>query len=82
MDRHVGSSTEAGEVHRRPSNNEVLQEKMPSRSEQKNIDFSKEKKAALRARYVYGIIFLITNLKAWFFRDYGQKVLSNFESEH
>ncbi|XP_050215666.1 uncharacterized protein LOC126666833 isoform X2 [Mercurialis annua] len=37
-----------------------------------------KKKKPLQARYVYGIIFFITNLKAWFFRDYGQKILFQY----
>ncbi|XP_065864893.1 uncharacterized protein [Euphorbia lathyris] len=39
---------------------------------------SRERHKSLRARFVYGIIFLVMNLKAWFFRDYGQKILSKF----
>lgn len=41
-----------------------------------SIDYSVDKKNSLRARYVYGLIFLITNLLAWLIRDYGQKVLA------
>ncbi|XP_047312230.1 uncharacterized protein LOC124915536 [Impatiens glandulifera] len=35
-------------------------------------DWSIQKRNALRARYTYGIIFLLQNLIAWFVRDYGQ----------
>lgn len=41
-----------------------------------STDYSVDKKNSLRARYVYGLIFLITNLLAWLIRDYGQKVLA------
>ncbi|KAF8014320.1 hypothetical protein BT93_H0228 [Corymbia citriodora subsp. variegata] len=44
-------------------------------SEPKSTAFSNERKKSLRARYYYGIIFLLTNLVAWFVRDYGQKVI-------
>lgn len=50
-------------------------EEGPVPLEQKRFDHLAERKEALRARYVYGIIFLITNLCAWFVRDYGQRVL-------
>ncbi|KAM1087352.1 hypothetical protein ACFX2B_012740 [Malus domestica] len=43
--------------------------------EQKRIDYLAAKKKSLRARYIYGVIFLFTNLCAWFIRDYGQGVL-------
>ncbi|KAK0606645.1 hypothetical protein LWI29_002049 [Acer saccharum] len=57
----------AGDVHIRSSNSEIVQ--------QKSIDCSAEKWKSLRARYIYGILFLVTNLSAWFIRDYAQKVL-------
>ncbi|XP_039033634.1 probable serine incorporator [Hibiscus syriacus] len=38
------------------------------------MDCSEERKKSLRARYIYGIIFLVTNLTAWFIRDYGQTI--------
>lgn len=44
--------------------------------EQKSLFYYKEKNKSLRARYVYGTIFLIINLCAWFIRDYAQKALS------
>lgn len=43
--------------------------------EQKRIDYLAAKKKSLQARYIYGVIFLFTNLCAWFIRDYGQRVL-------
>ncbi|KAK3187774.1 hypothetical protein Dsin_027335 [Dipteronia sinensis] len=58
---------EAGDVHIRSSNSEIVQHK--------SIDCSAEKSKSLRARYLYGILFLVTNLSAWFIRDYAQKVL-------
>ncbi|CAI9117941.1 OLC1v1019433C2 [Oldenlandia corymbosa var. corymbosa] len=43
--------------------------------EQKSYENLVYKKKSLRARYAYGTIFLIMNLIAWFFRDYGDKIL-------
>ncbi|XP_020541421.1 probable serine incorporator [Jatropha curcas] len=40
--------------------------------------YSQEKRKSLRARFINGFIFLIMNLKAWFIRDYGQKVIAYF----
>ncbi|XP_077229016.1 serinc-domain containing serine and sphingolipid biosynthesis protein [Tasmannia lanceolata] len=40
-----------------------------------HANYSVEKKNSLQARYAYGFIFLLTNLMAWFVRDYGHKVL-------
>ncbi|KAH0930233.1 hypothetical protein HID58_015960 [Brassica napus] len=44
--------------------------------EQKSLFYHQEKKKSLRARYIYGTIFLIINLCAWFIRDYAQKALT------
>lgn len=77
MDQYARPA-EAGAVNIRPSNSGVPQGGVNSPLEQKRIDYSREKKKTLQARYIYGIIFLIINLKAWFFRDYGQRVLSHF----
>ena len=44
--------------------------------EQKSLFYHQEKKKLLRARYIYGTIFLIINLCAWFIRDYAQKALT------
>lgn len=43
--------------------------------QQKSMECSIKSKSSLRARYSYGIIFLITNLIAWFVRDYGERAL-------
>lgn len=43
--------------------------------QQKSMEYSIKSKRSSRARYSYGIIFLITNLIAWFVRDYGERVL-------
>ncbi|PRQ36897.1 putative serine incorporator/TMS membrane protein [Rosa chinensis] len=58
-----------------PTGEVILWEVVPVSLEQRRSDHLTERKKALRARYVYGIIFLITNLCAWFVRDYGQRVL-------
>lgn len=44
--------------------------------QQKSLFYYQEKNKSLRARYVYGTIFLIINLCAWFIRDYAQKALA------
>ncbi|KAF9606715.1 hypothetical protein IFM89_028091, partial [Coptis chinensis] len=41
--------------------------------EWENFECSTERKKSIHARYVYGFIFLLTNLMAWLIRDYGQK---------
>ncbi len=33
------------------------------------------------ARYIYGILFLFTNILAWMVRDYSHKALSSFSSK-
>lgn len=53
----------------------VPREEVPESLEHKRINYMAERKRSLRARYAYGIIFLITNLWAWFVRDYAQRVL-------
>lgn len=40
------------------------------------------KKGPLQARYVYGFIFLITNLLAWAIRDYAHKAPSLIRCEN
>ncbi|KAF7131687.1 hypothetical protein RHSIM_Rhsim09G0046500 [Rhododendron simsii] len=47
---------------------------LPGNLEQKSVEFSEKRKESLRARYLYGIIFLLANLIAWCDRDYGQKL--------
>lgn len=44
-------------------------------SMEKKVQFSVMKKKSLRARYAYGVIFLLTNVIAWLFRDYGERIL-------
>ncbi|CAL1384404.1 unnamed protein product [Linum trigynum] len=80
MGRRDLRSVEAGSLHVSSSTIVPQQEgqEVPDQLQAKRFDHSVAKRAALRARYVYCIIFLLTNLKAWFFRDYGQKVLSQF----
>ncbi|GMY26908.1 probable serine incorporator [Fagus crenata] len=70
-------AVEGAEVNIRPRNSEIVsQEEVSGSLEQKNlVDYSAERKKSLRARYSYGIIFLVTNLIAWFIRDYGQRLL-------
>ncbi|GFP79834.1 probable serine incorporator [Phtheirospermum japonicum] len=43
-----------------------------SASGQKNIKCSVRKTKSLRARYAYGVVFLLMNIIAWLFRDYGE----------
>lgn len=43
--------------------------------EKKSVEYSLERRKSLQARYIYGFLFLLTNLMAWFMRDYGHKVL-------
>lgn len=50
--------------------------------EQKSMDYSAERKKSMRARYIYGVIFLIPNLCAWVVRDYGQVVLPQFHCKY
>ncbi|KAK9725551.1 hypothetical protein RND81_05G153000 [Saponaria officinalis] len=59
---------------RRGSEAVYLEELSRSR-QKKRIDISVERRRTLRARYYYGVIFLITNLVAWFIRDYIQRVV-------
>ena len=49
-------------------------EELPSLG-QKDIKCSARKKKSLRARYAYGVVFLLTNIIAWLFRDYGERIL-------
>jgi hypothetical protein len=37
-------------------------------------DYAIERNKSLHSRYYFGVIFLIMNLVAWFFRDYGQSI--------
>ncbi|XP_073102252.1 uncharacterized protein [Elaeis guineensis] len=42
---------------------------------QESAIYSVKRKQSLQARYIYGFIFFLTNLWAWFVRDYGHKFL-------
>ncbi|TKY53626.1 Serine incorporator 3 [Spatholobus suberectus] len=53
----------------------MLEEEVIASLELKKVHYAVERKKSLQARYYFGIIFLIMNLVAWFFRDYGQSVL-------
>lgn len=44
--------------------------------QQKSLFYYQERNKSLKARYVYGTIFLVINLCAWFIRDYAQKALA------
>ncbi|PWA81573.1 serinc-domain containing serine and sphingolipid biosynthesis protein [Artemisia annua] len=46
--------------------------------QQRSIECLLRKKKSLRARFMYGIIFSLVNLVAWFLRDYGQRVSLHF----
>ncbi|KAL6971158.1 hypothetical protein U1Q18_030838, partial [Sarracenia purpurea var. burkii] len=47
---------------------------LPGALEQKSVECLEQRKQSLRARYLYGIIFLLANLIAWCVRDYVQKI--------
>ncbi|XVF65027.1 hypothetical protein PTKIN_Ptkin09bG0213800 [Pterospermum kingtungense] len=69
------AAVEASVIHISSSNSELVQRvKASFEAKINNVDCSEERKKSLRARYFYGIIFLITNLTAWFIRDYGRTV--------
>ncbi|KAK3029531.1 hypothetical protein RJ639_038490, partial [Escallonia herrerae] len=76
----MGDSAEAVEgkvVEIKISNGEAVQlEELRLILEQKSLVCSINRKKSLRARFSYGIIFLLTNLIAWCVRDYGQRVSS------
>ncbi|PPD99464.1 hypothetical protein GOBAR_DD03510 [Gossypium barbadense] len=65
-----GAAVEATVIQVSSSNSELVQRVEASFEAMNNVDCSEERKKSLRARYFYGIIFLITNLTAWFIRDY------------
>ncbi|KAL2230182.1 UNVERIFIED_CONTAM: Serine incorporator 2 [Sesamum indicum] len=56
-------------------NNGSSQSEEQPASGQKSVKCSVRKKKSLRARYAYGVIFLLTNIIAWLFRDYGERIL-------
>ncbi|XVF38095.1 hypothetical protein REPUB_Repub20aG0068500 [Reevesia pubescens] len=65
------AEVEASEIHLSSTNSQLVQASLEPKN---NVDCYEERKKSLRARYFYGIIFLVTNLTAWFIRDYGQTV--------
>jgi len=67
-------TTEATHANLRDTQS-VLQVEAVAYLELNRVDYAVERKKSLRARYYFGIIFLIMNFIAWFFRDYGQGVL-------
>lgn len=73
MDEHGQNVEPMGtETTRRGVNEGSQSEEMP----QTDVKCSARKKKSLRARYAYGVIFLLTNIIAWLFRDYGEKILT------
>lgn len=74
MDEH-GRSVDPTMTETSPRENGGSQgEELPG-SGQNNVKCSIRKKKSLRARYAYGVIFLLTNVIAWLFRDYGERIL-------
>ncbi|KAL1078505.1 hypothetical protein V6Z11_D10G163900 [Gossypium hirsutum] len=69
-----GAAVEATVIQVSSSNSELVQRVEASFEAMNNVDCSEERKKSLRARYFYDIIFLITNLTAWFIRDYGHTI--------
>lgn len=74
MDEH-GRSVEPTMTETSSRNNGGSQDEELAGSGQTNVKCSARKKKSLRARYAYGVIFLLTNIIAWLFRDYGEKIL-------
>ncbi|XP_010264010.1 PREDICTED: serine incorporator 3 isoform X2 [Nelumbo nucifera] len=62
-------------VRANPTSSDVITCEEKNAYTGKSVLYSIERKKSLQARYVYGFIFLLTNLIAWFFRDYGHKIL-------
>lgn len=71
------SDPEARVIEIKLSNSEIILLKEHYASQQKSIECLVKRKKSQRARYSYGIIFLLTNLIAWAVRDYGQIVFSD-----
>lgn len=72
-------AVEDGMVEIKLSNNVVTEQSTQQQcgdSEQNsnNNQYLAKRNKSMRVRYIYGIIFLITNFVAWFFRDYGEGV--------
>lgn len=69
-------AVEDGMVENKVINNITQQlDEQCSTLEQKHYECMDKRKRSLKSRYIYGIVFLITNLIAWFFRDYGERLL-------
>lgn len=71
------SDPEARVIEIKLSNSEVTLLREHYLAQQKSIECLVKRKKSQRARYSYGIIFLLTNLIAWAVRDYGQIVFSD-----
>ncbi|KAL0388277.1 UNVERIFIED_CONTAM: Serine incorporator 2 [Sesamum radiatum] len=70
-----GGSLEPRMMEPELRNNGSSQSEEQPASGQKSVKCSVRKKKSLRARYAYGVIFLLTNIIAWLFRDYGERIL-------
>ncbi|KAK4406035.1 Serine incorporator 2 [Sesamum angolense] len=70
-----GGSLEPRMMEPELRNNGSSQSEEQPASGQKSVKSSVRKKKSLRARYAYGVIFLLTNIIAWLFRDYGERIL-------
>ncbi|WVY95979.1 hypothetical protein V8G54_028130 [Vigna mungo] len=70
----VTTEATAAHVNLRDSES-VLQVQMIASLELNSVHYAEGRKKSLRARYYFGILFLIMNFIAWFFRDYGQGLL-------
>ncbi|KAE9621210.1 putative serine incorporator/TMS membrane protein [Lupinus albus] len=69
-------TAEVTEVHIHLSDRQSIpQEEVHVSLELNKVDYEIERKKSLQARYYFGTIFLIMNLVAWFFRDYGQRFI-------
>ncbi|KAL1548327.1 putative serine incorporator [Salvia divinorum] len=74
MDEH-GRSVDPATIGTSTGGNEGAHgEELPG-LEQKDFKCSAQKKMSLRARYAYAVVFLLTNIIAWLFRDYGERIL-------
>ncbi|KAL0456848.1 UNVERIFIED_CONTAM: Serine incorporator 2 [Sesamum latifolium] len=70
-----GGSLEPRMMEPELGNNRSSQSEEQPASGQKSAKCSVRKTKSLRARYAYGVIFLLTNIIAWLFRDYGERIL-------
>ncbi|XP_042516563.1 probable serine incorporator [Macadamia integrifolia] len=68
---------ENGVVKVNPRGSEGIQlEETSASMQKKSVEYSLERRKSLKARYIYGFVFLLTNLMAWLIRDYGHQALS------